>query len=80
MQDEPIDPYANDFHVYIDGGLRHRIPCVCAYVGQKENAAMRRDIIEAWGVDLAEHMRETVRAHLEAYVRSAHPSSSVSVR
>ena len=74
------DMHENDFHVYIDGGLRHRIPCgVCARAG-REDHDMRAEMKSRYGVDLAEDMRETVRRHLEAYVRDTHPSSSVSGR
>ena len=82
LQEEPlivdtIDPHSHDFHVYIDGSVRYRVPCgVCEGPQAPEFAAMRT----RYDTPLHDTIRETVRAHMEALVRQSHPDSSVAVR
>ena len=71
------DHHAHDFHVYIDGGLVHRVPCgVCERPGDGSLTETGR----RYGQELHADIRETVRQHIEAYVRAAHPDSAIAVR
>ena len=71
------DYHAHDFHVYIDGGLRHRVPCgVCERPGD----ATLAHVSAQYGTELHAKIREAIRLHMEAYVRTAHPDSAIAVR
>ena len=77
MNDRPIDNHAHDFHVYVDGALRHRVPCgVCERDGDPALA----EVSARYGTELHARTRETVRRHMEDYLRLAHPGSVVAVR
>lgn len=81
--DAPTDIHAEDFHVYIDGAMRFRVPCgVC---GGKTDSTIdnidhdeRKRLNLAYGVK-SPALRETVRQHLEDAVTMAHPGSQVTV-
>lgn len=80
----PLDPHAEDFHVYIDGALRYRVPCgVCG--GKSDSQAdiadhdERKRLYAGYGVK-SPALREGVRARMESLLSELHPDSQVSVR
>lgn len=81
--DAPIDLHAEDFHVYIDGALRFRVPCgICG--GKSDSTIDNIDHDERKRLKLAYDvkspaLRETVRQHIIDTVKMAHPDSQVSV-
>lgn len=73
------DNHAHDFHIYVDGALRFRVPCgVCERAGTEEDAS-NTDLARRYGVELHTAIREQVRAHLQAATQLQHPGSVVAV-